>query len=369
MQYSVGDVLQIKGELFNVVGIIQYRNLNDNCDWFEYRLISHLSRSEKWLSVDTTYNEFSISWASKKSTTGYEVVDAGNELVINALGDVDVIKGDKAYFMEHEDATKEKIISIEKWDNEIETSEGYYIEENDIILYDRNNFTNSSTYAKCRKSKQSKVNNIKKIIISIFSILIACWILVPDVLDWVDLFYSPPSIQDYVEESPKYEYTTSITGSDGEKANVYKSTLSLDATVKDIINGIEGDTENVQQNTEDRDESVALLTDKEYSLVYMSEKDEVLVQISTRKYAYHNDNQLYHSHRNTRRFYRRYYYSKAYRNDCNSYSGSGSSPYSSFDDSTIYSNGYDSYNTYSYSVRQSSIDSRRSSGGGLSGGK
>ena len=63
-----------------------------------------------------------------------------------------------------------------------------------------------------------------------------------------------------------------------------------------------------------------------------------------------------------------FYYSNGYSSDSVSYRNS-SSPYSSFDDSGITYSSDNSYNSYSGSIRQSSIASRQSSGGGLSGGK
>lgn len=83
--------------------------------------------------------------------------------------------------------------------------------------------------------------------------------------------------------SSKYIYITSITGENNEKADVYKSNSDLDSTAKDIINSINGEVESVQQNTEDGDNSIAILTNDEYCLIYISEDKEVLIQVSSRK--------------------------------------------------------------------------------------
>ena len=142
----------------------------------------------------------------------------------------------------------------------------------------------------------------------------------------------------------------------------------VDSAAKDIIDAINGKTEDVQQNTEDGDNSVAILTKKEYCLIYTSEDGETLVQISTRKYAYYNDDDPYRSRTGTRRYYRRYYYSRGYSSDYGSW-GSTNSPYDSYSGGTINSNPNDTYNSYAGSVRQSSTTSRSSSGGGTSYGK
>ena len=176
------------------------------------------------------------------------------------------------------------------------------------------------------------------------------------------------TISKYLKKSEQYDYVTSITGNDKQKADVYHSPYDLDATVRDIIDAIDGNTLDVQQNTEDDDTSVAILTSKEYCLVYISEDEQVLVQISSRKYAYGTDSDPYHSRAGTSRYYRRYYYSRGYGSDSGRYKGN-STPYSTYDDTTLDKNYSDSYDSYSRSVRQSSARSRSSSGGGTSSGK
>ncbi len=38
MEYNVGDVLRADGELYKIIGKIQYKNIDDHCRWMEYRL-------------------------------------------------------------------------------------------------------------------------------------------------------------------------------------------------------------------------------------------------------------------------------------------------------------------------------------------
>ena len=143
--------------------------------------------------------------------------------------------------------------------------------------------------------------------------------------------------------------------------------MDISETVTDIITGIDGKTNSIMQNSEDDDNSIAILTNNEYCLVYTSTDGDTLVQVSSRKYAYYTDSDPYHSSTGTSRYYRRYYYTKGYYSDRSSYSGY--SPYSSYNDTEV---SYDSdsyYNTYSKSIRQSSSSHRTSSGGGLSSGK
>ena len=167
---------------------------------------------------------------------------------------------------------------------------------------------------------------------------------------------------------------TSVTGEAKQKADVYSagSAYSIDFIAEDIITAIEGETEYVQKDDEageGEEGSVAILTKKEYCLVYPSEdNNEVLVQVSKRKFTYTTDESPYRSNRHARRYYRRFYYSTGYSSDSSSYR-KYSSPYSSFDDTSISYSDSNSLNTYSGTVRQDSINARRSDGGGLSNGK
>ena len=142
----------------------------------------------------------------------------------------------------------------------------------------------------------------------------------------------------------------------------------VELVAQDIIDGIEGNTESVQQNTEDGDYTIAILTEKEYCIVYRGDDDRVYVQVSPRKYAYTSDKEPYHSRAGTYRYFRRFYYSRGYGSDSSTYSNSTSSYYG-YSDGTIDYNSNNSLNSYSQNVRQESINSRSSDGGGLSSGK
>lgn len=365
LNFSVGETLRVDGDVYEVIGKISYRNLQDNCMWTEYRLVSHNMNRERWLSCDDVYHEYTISEVVKDaSTIGYHQVDSGTEEVAAVWGNVDVEIGDRATFTEFEDITEEKTISWEMWDDGMEMSKGYYLDDYEIQRvngYDGNG-GGSSSFSSAPSYKGGKKTNIIVAIVIIF--------MLPNILPAIVLALNSgtPKISKYLADTSTYTYVTSITGSEKEKADVYETAYSIDTATRDIINAVDGKTTDVQQNTEDGDDSVAILTDNEYCLIYTSEDDTTLVQISTRKYAYANDDDPYRSRTGTRRYYRRFYYSRGYYSDMTDYS-STTSPYSSYSDSSLDSNSSDTYSTYSDSVRQASTTSRYSSGGGTSSGK
>ena len=380
MEYQLGDTLRVDGDIYRVTGKILYRNLNDNCTWFEYKIRPNQGSGEKWLSYDASYAEYSLSTVVHNvSTGGYHVVDKGVEVVDGAWGDVDVSKGDSASFTEYEDPTEEFIISSEVWDDGEEFSKGYYLDENEVEYlssgtggYQTNGFQSSgysssgysgTSYGGSSYSGYSRNNN---------SVIAAIGVVVFIIFGLVSILSnnisSTPKISKYLEKSTVYEYKTSITGKTGKNADVYKSSLTIDSTAKDIIRAIDGKTDDVQQNTEDGDNSIGILTEKEYCYIYESEDDEVLVQISSREYAYSNDSDVYRGRSHSSRYYRRYYYSRGYKSDSTKYD-KYSSPYTTYTDSTITPNSSDTYRTYSSSVRQTSTSTRTSSGGGICSGK
>ena len=363
MIFNVGDRLRVDGDEYRVIGKIVFDGM-----WVEYRLTAQAAGQERWLSIDNHYREYSISKKAGASVSfnGYHVVDEGTETVIQAEGNVDVSRGDKAVFTEYEDVTTEKIISVERWDDEEEISVGYYLDEDEIQLLSgsgsvnrSNSFTSSgSSYSGSRSSNSGGL--VKAIVM-----LSVVMVFMGTMFSGINI---GTTITKYLKKSSSYTYKTSVTGADNQKADVYSTSYSLDQAAKDIIQGIDGDTQDIQQNTEDGDNSIAILTDSEYCIIYTSEDNETLVQVSSREYAYRNDNDLYRGRSYTNRYYRRYYYSRGYTSDTSTYD-SYSSPYNSYTDTTL-SNSYDStYNTYSSSIRQASTTSRTSSGGGLSSGK
>lgn len=371
MEYSVGNTLRVDGDVYDIIGKIKYKNINDNACWFEYRMKARDYDREKWLSYDMAYDEFSLSEVAWNiSTFGYHLVENGTEEVVGAWGDVDVEIGDRATFKEYEDSTEEKIISVEVWDDGEETSKGYYLNIDEISLFSGGidssaYFEEDTPYSGGLKISSNIKGTKNGLVIAIIAIIIFFNIFGAPFLN---LLIKPPTISKYLKKSPQYSYVTSITGQQKEKADVYQSTNTLDETVTDIINAIEGNTENVQQNTEDGDNSVGIITKKEYCLVYVSEDNQVLVQVSSRKYAYVSDNSPYRANRYTHRYYRRYYHSRGYYSDMLDF-GKYSSPYSTYNDSNLDYSTSDYYDTYSGSVREASAYSRYSSGGGISSGK
>lgn len=352
MDYKLGTLLKIRDLRCKVEGYIEYANDNDGGKrWREYRLSTN--KGEFWLSVDDVYKEYSMSFPANNVNGNigpeWHKVDEGTQRVVMRGGNVDVDYGERAQFVEFEDASEEKTLSVEIWEDGTEYSYGYYIEPEEIVV---------AGYEKPKNGNASGA-----VIVTAFIIF---WIL-GAVGTAVGSLFSSHSVAKYLKKSSSYEYVTSITGKEKQKADVYRFIKSdtTDNVAMNIINGIEGDTESVTQKDEVSNDSIAILTKKEYCLIYHPEgmEDTVYVQVSSRKYNYTSDNEPYKSSSSNTKWYRSHYYSSGYKSDSSSYSSSPSA-YKTYSGDTIHNVGNGYFDSYSSSVRQSSINSRSSSSGG-----
>lgn len=379
-----GDKIKVDGSIYIVEGSIMFLNDADNYKWIEYKIKDINNSSIAWLSVDSTYSEFAIYKECKKSREftenglqekGYRETDYGHASVIESSGNVDTDIGDRVRYSEYEDFSEENIMAIEDWEDETEYSKGYYLDENQIEKLSNENVANTLSqeergekYSETMSSEKSEYSNHSSSTSGI--IIILCVIVVALIGVFASFTGSSGStkIEDFIKSSADFTYYTSMTSDldDKQKADVYQTNLSVEAASKLIIDGVEGDTESVQDNAEDG--SVAILTKDEYCLVYTSEDYQTLVQISNRNYAYSSTHRPYHSSHSTGLFYRGYYYNRCYNTDSSRYRKSNNG----YENYTSTNTGYDDnnkYKTYSDSVRDSSVGSRPSSGGGTSSGK
>lgn len=359
MFFRVGAILKINDLEGKVIGYIKYANPQDgNKTWTEYRLSTKIG--ERWLSVDECYDEYSISWPANevRGQIGPEwhKVDEGTQVVQGYGGAVDVDPGERANFVEYEDEEEEKTLSVEIWSDGAEYSKGEYIEKEDIV---------EIGYDATQKNK----NSAMKMVVTLGIVFIFLGVFMNSVSS-----NKKNSISKYLDNSLSFAYVTSITGNEKQEAKVYSYvpgiTNTTDDVAKIIINGIEGDTESVTQKDDTLDEEIAILTDKEYCLIYHPEdkENEVYVQVSSRKYNYTSDNAPYRSSSSDTTWYRSHYYSSGYSADASSYKNTPSA-YTMYSGSTVHNIGNGYFDSYSNSVRQSSVNNRSSSGGGISSGK
>jgi hypothetical protein len=339
------QIVYIERVKYTVVNMIEYKE--DTWVWQEYE-IKHDAGAIRWLCVEkdennkTEYsiydkyygdiNENEISFSSQN--TQYELYEKGTATVKDYFGNADVDVGERCEYIDYISEDKSKVLSIEKWEEEIEKSEGRYIDSSKVRI------TNEID---TQKEEMEKVNKKKGRIMSwiIYGIIFLPLIISVFSSLTSGLFVNK-SMQKYIDKQKKYTYVTSVTNNTNrEKAKIYKSPYNeIDTTVKDIISGVpEGITETIDADQNTEEDGIGLKTKEEFAYIYL-ENGNVYVQVSNKNYANNNTGSTYHNR------YHTYYYA-TYNSNRSSYT----------------------YSTYRNSARQQSVNSRTSSGGGTSSGK
>lgn len=339
------QIVYIERVKYTVVNMIEYKE--DTWVWQEYE-IKHEAGAIRWLCVEkdennkTEYsiydkyygdiNENEISFSSQN--TQYELYEKGTATVKDYFGNADVDVGERCEYIDYISEDKSKVLSIEKWEEEIEKSEGRYIDSSKVRI------TNEID---TQKEKIEKINKKKGRIMSwiIYGIIFLPLIISVFSSLTSGLFVNK-SIQKYIDKQKKYTYVTSVTNNTNrEKAKIYKSPYGdIDTTVKDIISGVpEGITDTIDTDPNTEEDGIGLKTKNEFAYIYL-ENGNVYVQVSNKNYANNNTGSTYHNR------YHTYYYA-TYNSNRSSYT----------------------YSTYRNSARQQSVNARTSSGGGTSSGK
>lgn len=358
LTFNVGDLISVNDEKYQVKGKIVFEDKNDvNFTWNEY-FISDSSGIDLWLSID---RDDIILWSTSRryATNSFALVEKGTEVVRSAYGDVDVEKGDVAYYEEYEDHSSYTCYCEESWDDETEYSVGQRIKNNKIKLINKTNEV---------VTEKSNSKSTPFIIIGVVLLFLYLTVGRNGCSKPSENF---PSVSDVLKvDKSNYSYKTSITGQRNLYATIYTTMFNTVSTTKNIIEKIEGDVETIQENPQDSS-MVAILTPNEMCLVYQSVADSsTLVHIASREWTIMNfDQPLYQADSLTEDFYRSFYDYNAFSADSAEYSDDDlNTNYQSSGHRSNYDSHYHThisgYYLYANSVRQSAIQRRGSSGGG-----
>lgn len=360
MRLELGQVIFIEDMEYVVRGMIAFRE--DSWEWKEYKLVANNGWCQ-WLSVEMEDGRLIYSlyrdrydipqYAGMQITVDgetYEMEERGKATVTDYFGQVDVDKWESFTYTEYANAEKNRFVSYEDWDGEIEKSSGVLLQEEQIRITDEKRQVFSAGYGSSVFGRSAGGNrgNSSTLVEKLVVALVLVAFLMP-VFSAAVAGLKSDHIQSYLETSNYFTYVTSVTNSENnKKAKVYKTDLTIEEAVKKIIDNVPEQIDTVsevaKEEGEEGDDSVGLGTSKEYAYVYLSEEGATYVQVSNKKYVTQNSDAYrsrYHRHH---RYYRTY--SMGNYGNINSF-----------------------YTSYLNSARQSSVNSRRSSGGGTSFGK
>ena len=381
MCFYTGETISINNRQYRIVGYVNFRNSADEANWTEYKLIDINNGVMKWLSIDIKYKEYALYTKSSELVQNhikdgsYHKVDTGKAQIMDVQGETDSFYGEEVYFEEFEDSSEEKIIGIERWGDETEYWTGLYLDSYEIQRdstnnrshmsntnsMDRDMYQNNMCHTSNSLSGPSKMKRYGILVLVIMLMITPACNLISH-FNKVDLLKK-------INDDNRFEYITSMTADldNSKKANVYKANrMTISDATKAILDHAGNSLEKVDENVEDK--SVAIMTKSNYCLVYTSESNETLVQVSGREYAYSSTHAPYRSYRATGIFYRNYYYRHGYDSDRKRFNNQKTA-YRSYTAGKTNVSANNVYEDYANTIRQDSTSNRSSSGGGTSFGK
>lgn len=377
LNIKLNDSVRIEDVVYKVTGVITFEELDNNSVWSEFKLENKVINEERWLTIDPNEEEFlfceKLNESFDKSYAielGYNKFFSGGGKVTSCEGDTDVYFGDVVYYEEFEDAIEVNALSIEKWDDCTEYSKGKYLEEHEIQVL----FTNEAIALNPLESSTfNETDNEQKKIYKTIGVIGFISILVIIIMSSIN--DSHINFKEFLSNNHNFQYVTSITSdaNSSEMADIFETNFTIKETKDYIIQNFNDRSLNVEEN--EQENSVAIISDEEYCLIYNSEDNKTLVQISSRLYTYSSSNNLYHSRPGTFLFYRRFYYNNGYSYDSDRYNSYRTNyRYNTKVRPTPsgipYNGGANNiHNSGTNNIRQSSTGARSSSGGGTSSGK
>ena len=352
MEHYVGDAFRVENTFYRVSGKIQYKNVETQRTWYEYRVFSPETGEEAWYSCDIYKDE---NWLTKlQSDDSLEDVYFLEQEALQVVATKGVVGdevGDTMVLKKHQDAFGKNVKLVKSWSEKEEYFSGYCEGARE------NPFTENMGATKNRKTKKKWFGRnkertpIQKSML-MFRLIVSVLVLLIASLGSLWNRLNVPSAIEFMEDNPmRFIHVHSLISEQEDFADVYMSTESMDDTAIAVIEHIEGKAEEVQQNAELGDDSIAILTEKEYCFIYKSENNQVLVQVCKRKYAYTCDHPLFQGTELSNEFYKHFYYTWGYRDDRVTYL-EVASPYMTYQNTVLNVNNGDKFLKYAKKIRE-----------------
>ena len=191
------QIIYIDNIKYLIINMIEFEE--DKNIWYEYEIRDELGKS-KILCIENEneyyiYTPYSGDINEKDKNLNingrdYEILDEGTAIVKNYLGNVDVDIREQCQYINYISNDKKHIISIEKWDDGVEKSQGEYIDSSRIRITDTIEEPDAKQYKNNIKENKKK-SKIAMIIIPILAVI---------VIFIVNIFNSNP-LQKYIEKN------------------------------------------------------------------------------------------------------------------------------------------------------------------------
>lgn len=296
MFFRTNSKLKIDDDNYRVIGVTTFSNMNTKEKWAEYILEDLNNNKVCWLEVNEDYKEYILF----QNREFFREIDPNelfsNNFIVYSSGTAEVVintglsnrsNGDEIKYRRFQNEFIGKVIEYKEWNDEEEYSIGEFINENRISAS-----TNSvKTDFDGLKDEDGMYDNIYELNVvensdeerfrkTSYSIFTICLVLILVFLGIKFIGVTKgDTLDNVVRFDENFTYKTSL--SDGNNlANVYRSSETLERTKNIILNNASVNYKNKDIETG----TIVLMNDKEICIIYTSSLEEVLIQVSSRKY-------------------------------------------------------------------------------------
>ena len=371
-RFSVGQQILINNDLFSVTSIVKYQNVYDGAIWEEYIAYSPMNGTRRFTYDPTMGYQLLNPRSDIEIPTGFQQLENGEQIVREVQGDIEISVGDRLTYTDYINLSG-AVLTVLEGKSGANAWDGAYVPVQFIRAFD-GTFSMPEDAAKNNKDKETFASRHKGVsgvvhgpgLTWIITIVITAVITLAGI-GLATCSSSDPefSLHDYITGTSAYTQVSSIADSNGEEITVYSHDGSIEDVAKDIISGVEGDID----STDGDATKAAINEDDDFVVVYpSSENGKTLVMLASRKAMYADDTQPYQMSDEVYSWMRDYYWTTCYEQDQQKYSDT-TSRYSTHHGRYIVINSGNGYRGWADSARQESINSRKSSGGGISSGK
>ena len=259
MEFDCWTGLRIEGKSYIIAEKIRYKEKTSDDVWTEYGLITTESNARTWLSISDGGLSCSLSTAAvgSKPPRGYHLHDSGTQVVTGVWGDTDASVGDEAKYEQYESADGTATFFVENWSGTKSCSAGRKIAAADIAADETSTVARLRNLTFSMKQVLSKAAGYVAIVFGVFCVLsLFDGVTDLDARSWHSFrsFVGVPyALHERLSDAPYY-----TEEQDEGAARIYTAQMDAGTVALDLIEGLDGEVQDVTLDTVDAEVALVL---------------------------------------------------------------------------------------------------------------
>lgn len=286
MDFDCWTGLLIEGKPYTIVEKISYRGKAPNERWTEYGLITETGEEGWWLSVMDGGRHCTLSRTVSQVTPPkqYRLRDKGKEIVVGVWGVSDASVGDEAAYSEYESEDGKYTFFLENWEEKRIGASGWHVDPVQIHLDPSETAAVRAKSLKWKGWKHLLFNRCWVCAAMLFYIFFLLCLFgdFADNFRWHDVrrfLHVPYRMEERLSDAPYYTPITDAENTQG--GHLYESSLDPGASAMDIIESVDGWTQEVRQEVAAADRAIVIKTKDEACRVSKTAEGKTLIWVGS----------------------------------------------------------------------------------------